>query len=133
MLLDELVARPAAEKHARASTGSTTTRACMMTGRSRWRWAAHTCWTLTRRREGWIRWARTEGDRRGGGHHRRPVAVPPERPAPRSPRPVPGPEPAQEPELEGVVLDAAAARKLARDQRYRDSPDGIALQYLSRG
>lgn len=24
-------------------------------------------------------------------------------------------------------------RKLARDQRFRESPDGIALQYLSRG
>ena len=32
-----------------------------------------------------------------------------------------GPEPAQEPELTGVVLDPAAARKRARDERFQAS------------
>ena len=39
-----------------------------------------------------------------------------------------------EPVLEGVVLDPVAARKLGRDQRFRESPDGIMLHFLnSRG
>ena len=36
----------------------------------------------------------------------------------------PGPEPAQEPELVGVVLSPAEARKRARYEAYRATPDG---------
>jgi hypothetical protein len=31
------------------------------------------------------------------------------------------------------VLDPAAARKAARDEAFRVSPDGMTLQYLSGG
>ena len=87
------------------------------------------CWWLLDRlstgAQAWLRWAKAKADVALG------LAVPPELPRVPAAGLVPAPEP--EAELEGVVLDAAAARKLARDQRYRDSPDGIALQYLSRG
>ena len=40
---------------------------------------------------------------------------------------------AQEPALEGVVIDAAAARKRARDEVYRATPDAIMLRMLNGG
>ena len=45
----------------------------------------------------------------------------------------PGPrrEAAQEPPLEGVVLDPAAARKAGRDAAFRASPDGMILRVIS--
>ncbi len=83
--------------------------------------------------ESWIRWARQKAIDAGAVIIDGKAAVPMPEPRAAVTARQSGPEPAQEPELTGVVLDAAAVRKLARDQRYRDSPDGIALQYLSRG
>ena len=40
---------------------------------------------------------------------------------------------AQEPALEGVILDPVAARKRARDEAFRASPDGIMLHFLNGG
>ena len=44
-----------------------------------------------------------------------------------------GAEPAQEPELTGVVLDPVAARKRARDEAYRATPDAIMLRIMNGG
>jgi hypothetical protein len=82
--------------------------------------------------EEWIAWARRES------HRSRAIII---GPATGMPEPLPAPAPAaaagpaehEPPELEGVVLDPVTARKLARDQRFRESPDGVMLQYLSRG
>ena len=52
-------------------------------------------------------------------------------PARMPPRPAAAAVADPEPVLEGVVLDPVAARKAARDQRYRESPDGIMFQSLS--
>ena len=45
----------------------------------------------------------------------------------------PEPEPAEEPVLVGVVVDAAAARKRARDEAYRATPDAIMLRIMNGG
>ena len=82
----------------------------------------------------WIRWAREKAIAAGaiiingqitGVPEPRPRAA--LAPAPRQP------EPAKEPELVGVVLDAATARKRARDELYRSTPDAIALRFMNGG
>ena len=45
----------------------------------------------------------------------------------------PDPEPAGEPALVGVVVDAATARKLARDEAFRASPDGAMMRAIMGG
>ncbi len=37
------------------------------------------------------------------------------------------------PQLEGVILDAAAARKKARDEAFRASPDGAMMRAIMGG
>ena len=63
--------------------------------------------------------------------------LPPARPVPQAALtqapPEPEPEPGQEPALEGVILDPVAARKRARDEAFRASPDGIMLHFLNGG
>lgn len=70
--------------------------------------------------EAWIAWARKKAQIAEG-------LIPPD--PPRVPvaalAPPPGPE--REPVLEGVVLDMAAARKRARDEAFRASPDAIMI------
>ena len=113
-----------------ACTGSTTTPASMMIRRSRWRWALITCSTLT----GALR-------RGSGGRARKAIAAgaivvdgqvmavpePPRRPG------IAAGRPEAEPVLMGVVVDAAAARKAARDELYRATPGAIALRMMNGG
>ena len=84
--------------------------------------------------ESWIRWAREKAIAAGAiiidGH----VTAMPESlpraalpPAPRQP------EPTREPELVGVVVDAATARKRARDELYRATPEAIMLRIMNGG
>ena len=78
----------------------------------------------------WIRWAREKAIAAGAvivDGQVSAVPEPPRRPAIAAARPEP------EPVLTGVVLDPVAARKLARDQRFRESPDGIMLHFLNDG
>ena len=42
-------------------------------------------------------------------------------------------EPDRKPVLEGVVLDAANARKRARDEAWRSSPDGALMRAIMGG
>lgn len=64
-----------------------------------------------------------------------PSVIPEPRPrAAHAPVPSPPvPEPAPEPALEGVVVDAATARKRARDEAYRSTPDAIMFRMLNGG
>ena len=59
----------------------------------------------------------------------RPRAALPQAPAPCRPEA----EAAQEPALVGVVVDAATARKRARDEAYRSTPDAIMLRFMKGG
>jgi predicted phage terminase large subunit-like protein len=89
--------------------------------------------------QAWISWVRRKAIENGGliedpatGEVAPPAEIePPARGAHASRRSAP--EPVQEPALEGVVLDPVAARKRARDERFRESPDGIMLRYLNGG
>ncbi len=87
-----------------------------------------------RRRKGWIRWARQKAI---GAEaviiDGKVAAVPMPEPRAAIAARQSGPEPAQEPALEGVVLDPVAARKLARDQRFRESPDGVMMRAVMGG
>jgi hypothetical protein len=86
--------------------------------------------------EAWIRWARQKAIDAGAIIIDRQPPVMPE-PRPRAAlAPVPSrpeSEPAEEPALVGVVVDAATARKKARDEAFRASPDGIMLHFLNGG
>ncbi len=82
--------------------------------------------------EAWIRWAREKAVAAGAIIIDGQVAAVPE--PPRRPalalvpsRPEPGPA------LEGVVLDPVTARKLARDEAYRATPDAIMLRIMNGG
>lgn len=68
----------------------------------------------------WIAWAKKKALQAQG-------LADPDPPAVITAPPEPGPEPA----LEGVVLDAAAARKLARDEAFRASPDAVMMRELA--
>jgi hypothetical protein len=87
--------------------------------------------------EQWIRWARAKAIQAGASVDGLPPARPEPRPAIEPPQrrvpavPAEQPEAAQEPPLEGVVVDAAAARKRARDEAFRASPDAIMLRAIS--
>jgi len=75
--------------------------------------------------ESWIRWAREKAIAGGAIIMDGQVAAvpePPRRPAITAARP--------EPALEGVVLDPVAARKLARDEAFRTSPDGVMMRAI---
>ncbi len=48
-------------------------------------------------------------------------------------RAIPEPQASRDAPLEGVVLDAATARKLARDEAYRATPDAIMLRAMNGG
>jgi len=78
--------------------------------------------------EQWLAWARRKAAIATG-------EIPPELPA--GPAAVAasasGAEAGPEPALEGVLLSPAEARKAARDQRFRESPDGVMLRYLGGG
>jgi len=88
--------------------------------------------------EAWIAWARQKALEAGAlivnpdtGRPEQLAAIEP--PPPRRLAAVRSsePEPAQEPALEGVVVDAATARKRARDEQFRNSPDGIMMRAFS--
>ncbi len=83
--------------------------------------------------EQWIAWARRKALEAAASVD----GLPPARPGPQAAlaqAPAePEPEPAQEPVLEGVVLDAATARKRARDELYRATPDAIMLRVMNGG
>ena len=86
--------------------------------------------------ESWIRWAREKAIAAGaiiidGQVTAMPESLP-RAALPPAPRPA-EPDPAREPELVGVVLDAAAARKRARDELYRATPDAIMLRIMNGG
>ena len=72
---------------------------------------------------------KAESDRRRGDHHRRAArgharaALVPARKA----------EPDRKPVLAGVVLDPATARKRARDEAWRSSPDGALMRAIVGG
>ena len=89
--------------------------------------------------EQWIRWARAKAIEAGASVDGLPPARPGPQPqaaltqAPARPEPEPEPEPAQAPALEGVVVDAATARKRARDEAYRVTPDAIMLRIMNGG
>ncbi len=86
--------------------------------------------------EQWIAWARQKAIDAGAviiaGQ---PTVMPELRPrAALAPVPSrPEPEPAEEPALVGVVVDAATARKRARDEAYRATPDAIMLRMMNGG
>jgi hypothetical protein len=86
--------------------------------------------------QAWIRWAREKAIAAGAvaddGAEGAPEAMPRPRPAiAAAPAPPLVPAAAGGAPLEGVVLDAAQARKLARDQRFRESPDGIMMRAMA--
>jgi hypothetical protein len=86
------------------------------------------CWWLLDRlsngAQAWIRWARAKALEVQGIGCDESAEAPgaPGRPA-LAPAPRREPEPLEEPELVGVVLDPAAARKAARDAALRASPE----------
>jgi O-methyltransferase involved in polyketide biosynthesis len=55
------------------------------------------------------------------------------RPAAMTPAAAAEPQAAQEPPLEGVVVDAAAARKRVRDEAFKASLDGAMMRQLAGG
>ena len=80
--------------------------------------------------EAWIRWAREKALAAGAIVVDGQVTAVPE--PPRRPGIAAG-RPEAEPVLTGVVVDAAAARKTARDELYRATPDAIALRMMHGG
>ena len=84
--------------------------------------------------EMWIAWARRKALEAGAviedpdtGELTQPAAIEP----PRGPqRSEPTLTPAPDDPLEGVVVDAATARKRARDEQFRNSPDGIMMRAM---
>ena len=84
--------------------------------------------------EAWIRWARQKAIDAGAVIiDGKAAAVPMPEPRAAIAARQSGPEPAPEPELVGVVLDPVAARKLARDEAFRASPDAIMMRVLNGG
>jgi hypothetical protein len=79
----------------------------------------------------WIRWARQKAIDAGAVIiDGQPLVMP--GPQPRAALP-PARSPEPEPALEGIVVDAAGARKAARDAAWRDSPDGVMMRAIMGG
>jgi hypothetical protein len=82
--------------------------------------------------EAWIRWAREKAIAAGAVIIDGQVTAVPE--PPRRPTLALVPSRAEpEPALEGVVLSPAEARKKARDEAYRATPDAIMLRIMNGG
>jgi hypothetical protein len=87
----------------------------------------------------WIAWVKRKALETGalvedpatGRLEPRPAIEPPPRRVPAASDA--GPEPAAEPELEGVVLSAAEARKAARNAAYRATPEAAMFRAFSGG
>ncbi len=80
--------------------------------------------------ESWIRWAKAKAVAAGAiiiDGQVTAMPEPPRRPA------ITAAQPEPEPVLTGVVLDPVAARKRARDEAYRATPDAIMLRLISGG
>ena len=81
--------------------------------------------------EQWLAWARRKALEAAASVD----GLPPARPEPQAAltqtpaEPEPGT--AQEPALEGVILDPVAARKRARDEAFRAHPDAIMMRAIS--
>ena len=86
--------------------------------------------------EAWVRWAREKAIAAWAIIIDGQVTVMPEPPSRAALAPAPRqpvPETAREPALVGVVIDAATARKRARDELYRATPDAIMLRIMNGG